>query len=644
MGDNITNVRKPYFSGTIGAANAGSVLQIYLADSNGAPTGNPLAQAIADQAGNYSVQLALSLSNGSISLVATAQDAAGNNAPGPSAVLTVTLDSVPLDYSGSPIDYFSSLNPPQSAPQPQYAPSETVLYYRNASTGHGDWYDIYAPWKQVPTWFANGAPWSGASTDVPLTGDFNGDGKADLVSYNLSTAVWTVSMSTGAKMSFAYGYLGVSLPVVGNFNGPGATQFGVFSVFNGVGYWTLTSPNSGAVQYTFGAAGDVPLTGDFDGVGHDEIAVYRPSTGQFIVYVPASGGQAASTHVIATLAPNQIPVPGQYDTLYEFQHGLPYKSEAAVYDPYSGVFTIARPSGSAFPSVVAFQPGDIPTPGDYQGYGWEVPGVYRPTTGQFLIKTDSTQASSPDFQISIFAGGVGYPMIPVGAPLPYRMLGSTGLTSAAAPQATASAASAVVSTQAGVADQTSTASTASAQTQTVSAARASVAPSVSYASSNDVGTRQPWFIGTAAPGIVVDFFLSGKGVVGNKKVGSANVDANGAFYFQLPAGARNGAYTLLVAVPGASGSDSTPIASTTFQITPLTARASIKKAPARVNLGRAAKSTVAARPKPAAVAPRAVAQRLVAAKPASAAVVTTNVFDQAIKNLHKNRLSMRNES
>ncbi len=648
VGDNITNVRKPFLYGTIGAANAGSVIRVYVADANGNPSGAPLAQTTADSSGNFSAQLPFSLSNGQIRLVATAVDAASNPAPGPSGVLKLTFTSVPMDYSGSPIDYYSSLNPPRQAPVPQYAPSETVLYYRNAFSGKGDWYDIYAPWKQVPTWFTNFASQGGASTDIPLTGDFDGDGKADLVSFNRSNVTWTISSSTGMfRGAFPFGYAGVSLPVVGNFDGPGATQFGAFSVFNNVGYWSLTSARGVINTYTFGVAGDVPLTGDFDGVGYDQIAVYRPSTGQFIVFVPTGGGPNGTTHVIATMAPNQIPVPGQYDNLYAFQHGLPYKTEAAVFDPNTGVFTIARPAGSAFPSVIAFQPGDIPTPGDYQGYGWIAPGVYRPSTGQFLIKTDQTQAASPDFQISIFAGGVGYPLIPVAAPLSYRMLGSGGAASAAAPRATAQATSAdVVAAEAVLADQTSTASAPTPSTS-APAAPAVVAPSVGYASSNDVGTRQPWFIGTAAPGIVVDFFLNGKGVVGNKKVGSANVDANGAFYFQLPAGARNGAYTLLVAVRGGSGSALTPIASTTFQIAPPASRPLIRKAPAAVNVGRAARPTLAANPKPAAVAPRAVSQRPVVARPAAAAAVaaaTTSVFDQAIQNLHKNRLSMRNES
>ena len=37
---------------------------------------------------------------------------------------------------------------------------------------------------------------------------------------------------------------------------------------------------------TFGQAGDIPAPGNYDGLGYDQIAVYRPSTGQFLVLEP----------------------------------------------------------------------------------------------------------------------------------------------------------------------------------------------------------------------------------------------------------------------------------------------------------------------------------------------------------------------
>jgi hypothetical protein len=345
------------------------------------------------------------------------------------------------------------------------------------------------------------------------------------------------------------------------------------------------------------------------------------------------------------MQPNQIPVPGHYDDLYYFNNHLPYKTEAAVYDPNSGAFTIARPAGAYFPNQAVFQPGDIPVPADYAGVGWTIPGVYRPSTGQFFVKLDQTAVNGVDAEVSNFSGAVGMPVVPIGAPLAYRMPPTAVLTALAAPQASAQATSTTVAS-AVLADQTPSTPAAPAQAQDQAPkAPASVVPSLSYAASNAAGTRQPWFTGTAAPGIVVDFFLSGQGVIGSKKVGSANVDANGWYAFQLPAGARNGAYTLLVKARGADGS-STPIASASFQIAPAAAKNPIRKVPSRVNVGHPARSTIQAKAKAAGLAHEAAApaRKIVVAKASPAAVVTTSVFDQAIQNLHKNRLNTRNES
>ena len=74
----------------------------------------------------------------------------------------------------------------------------------------------------------------------------------------------------------------------------------------------------------FGAPGDRPMPGDYDGNGTTDLAVYRPSTGQWLVH-------------------NQFTV----------QFG---------------------------------DPGDIPVPRDYDGNGTMDVAIYRPSTGQWFVK------------------------------------------------------------------------------------------------------------------------------------------------------------------------------------------------------------------------------------------------------------------
>jgi len=573
VGDNITAVRALDLVGSVGAVNAGSIIRIYAADANGAPLGQPLAQINADALGNFSVQLAHSYGNGEIRFVATAVDPAGNPAPGHSAVLKTTIVSVGLDYSGNPVDYYRArgLTPPGPVP----SPAQGALYLRNGATGFGQWFFQPTAPTYVPSWAPSGGA-IGSAGDIPIAGDFDGDGKADLVTFNQSTATWVAYQSSAGGAVFQFGVPGISLPVVGNFDGPGATQFGIYFVnANGIGVWRITSPVTGPREYGFGGPGDIPLVGDFEGLGRDQMAVYRPSTGQFLVYIPAAGAQPARIDVVATLAPNQVPVPGKYDNQYFYAQGQPYRTEAAVFDPATGVFTIARAAGSTLPSRVTFLPGDIPVPGDYLGVGWDQPAVYRPRTTQFVTKFDQTDpsGSGPGTQIAIFSGLLGANVVPPGAPLGYRVSVAAPAPRTAAALA-ASAEPASPGGDARVAGQVQapapvapTPPVAPEPTPQAPPAPVVVAPSLNYISTNPPGTARPWFAGTAAPGTTVDLFLSGSGVVGSRRVGTAAADAAGNYGFQLPAGARNGNYSLVAQARGADGS-STPIAGASFNIGP----------------------------------------------------------------------------
>ncbi len=50
---------------------------------------------------------------------------------------------------------------------------------------------------------------------------------------------------------------------------------------SGQGVWTILSTFTGIRTVMFGQAGDIPVPGAYDGLGYDELAVYRPSTGNF---------------------------------------------------------------------------------------------------------------------------------------------------------------------------------------------------------------------------------------------------------------------------------------------------------------------------------------------------------------------------
>jgi len=107
----------------------------------------------------------------------------------------------------------------------------------------------------------------GAAGDLPVAGDWDGDGIDTVGFFRPSAIQFQLTNSSqgvaAADFSFFFG-LATDIPVAGDFNGDGIDTVGVFRD----GQFFLTNSNSNPiVEITtqFGAAGDVPVIGDWDG-------------------------------------------------------------------------------------------------------------------------------------------------------------------------------------------------------------------------------------------------------------------------------------------------------------------------------------------------------------------------------------------
>jgi hypothetical protein len=216
---------------------------------------------------------------------------------------------------------------------------------------------------------------------LDVAGDFDGDGRADVVTFNAATAVWTVrSSSTGVVSTYSFGPAGLCVPVAADYFGDGRTDLAVY--IPSTADWYAFNLASGAfVHYNFGWAGlDLPVPGDYDGIGRADIAVYRPNTAQWFLYNPTSNILTTKTQGIPNLS---VPVPADYDG--------DGKTDPAVYVPSTADWYILDSTTGTVSHTNFGWPGlDIPIPADYDGDGKADIAVYRPNTSQFFILQTSS--------------------------------------------------------------------------------------------------------------------------------------------------------------------------------------------------------------------------------------------------------------
>lgn len=177
-------------------------------------------------------------------------------------------------------------------------------------------------WSQDGNWrITNGtigsfAGWATASGVVPLVGDFNGNGRQDVallrrhagwatmpVAFANGNGNWTIR--NGGLGSFA-GWATSSgvIPLVGDFNGDGRDDVALIrrhggwatmpvAYSNGGGGWIVRNDGTGSFAGWATASGVRPLVGDFNGDGRDDVALIRQNGGwntMPIAFSRGSGG------------------------------------------------------------------------------------------------------------------------------------------------------------------------------------------------------------------------------------------------------------------------------------------------------------------------------------------------------------------
>ncbi|MBF0532468.1 MAG: VCBS repeat-containing protein, partial [Candidatus Omnitrophica bacterium] len=174
------------------------------------------------------------------------------------------------------------------------------------------------------TWMTDGGNY-GRDRQL-LLGDFNGDGRIDLLSFkNLADAEWRVALSDGTKFvdqGVWLSWFTTQLPALsGDFNGDRKTDIAPVLLSGGhkIAKIALTKNNSfvPTADMDFGVIADtvIPLTGDFNGDGLTDFAAFDSATGGWKIYVnPGDLSKVFTlTQAITGFGANQTPVVADFN-------------------------------------------------------------------------------------------------------------------------------------------------------------------------------------------------------------------------------------------------------------------------------------------------------------------------------------------
>jgi hypothetical protein len=210
----------------------------------------------------------------------------------------------------------------------------------------------------------------GDTTQTPVAGDWNADGK-DTPGMVRASTWWLSNTLTGTTAQyFAYGSTGM-VPITGDWDGNGTDTAGMRQGLR----WLLSNVNgnvTASIDFNLGnPSGDVPLSGDWNGDGKETPGVYRRSNHTFYL-----AGGLSSTCCVATVSYGVVgdtPLVGDWngdgkDTIGVFR-----------VDGFGAHWQLNNANDASAPDYdfVYGSPGDIPVTGDWNGDHKDTPGVVR---------------------------------------------------------------------------------------------------------------------------------------------------------------------------------------------------------------------------------------------------------------------------
>jgi len=236
----------------------------------------------------------------------------------------------------------------------------------------------------------------GLAYDLPVPGDYDGDGRTDVAVFrgaspndtDFNPITWYILRSSdntvfirqwGIHANTPYG-----LPVTADYDGDGKTDLAVYHSSDAVpapGYFViLQSSTDSIIERQWGLNHDKLVPADYDGDGKADLAVFRRHI--------FPGGTDVNTWYILQSATGATRI--EYfglptDQLFPADYDGDGKTDIAVWRPSNGIWYRINSSNNSFFATPFGLSDDKPTPADYDGDGKTDIAVFRPSTGIWYL-------------------------------------------------------------------------------------------------------------------------------------------------------------------------------------------------------------------------------------------------------------------